>query len=218
MPEPAPQLSRLLGASESRERDQAWKEFVAEHSRLLLHVARSVNRDRDEAMDAYAFILESLSAAEFARLRAFAADGRSKFSTWLVVVARRLCLDHHRQRFGRARDEQSDSARQDLALRHRLGRLAGENIELSELAAAAMGADERLSAGEVRAALAASLDTLPAADRCLLALRFEDDLSAQQIARIMHFPTPFHVYRRLEVVTKTLRALLTARGIESAAP
>jgi DNA-directed RNA polymerase specialized sigma24 family protein len=49
-------------------------------------------------MDGYAYVLEALRSDDYRRLRAYAADGRSKFSTWLVVVARRLCLDLHLRR------------------------------------------------------------------------------------------------------------------------
>jgi hypothetical protein len=49
----------------------------------------------------------------------------------------------------------------------------------------------------------------------LLALRFEDDLSASRISRMLGLPTPFNVYRRLNVVLRQLRAGLEARGINS---
>ena len=187
-------------------------------SPLLLHVARSVSRDRDEALDAYTFVLGELRANGFRRLRGYRDDGRGKFSTWLVVVARRLCLDHHRRRDGRLRDVQSESARVEQALRRRLSMLAGEHIELSNLSATELDADERLRADDLQQALAAAVDSLPPADRLLLALRFEDDLPAQQIARVLHLPTPFHVYRRLDTLTSMLRKRLEARGVASATP
>jgi DNA-directed RNA polymerase specialized sigma24 family protein len=62
--------------------------------------------------------------------------------------------------------------------------------------------------------LAAALSTLPPADRLLLKFRFEDDLSASAIAKAMGFPTPFHVYRRLNALFLTLRRSLRARGVE----
>src|SRR5258707_5460889 len=98
------ELAQLLNASDSPTRDAAWEAFLTTHSRLLLHTARSLNRDHDAAMDGYAYVLEALRESDYRRLRAYAADGRSKFSTWLVVVTRRICLDFHRRRYGRARD------------------------------------------------------------------------------------------------------------------
>lgn len=208
---------RLLLAATPSEQENAWTAFAAAYSRLILHVARSVARDRDDAMDAYAFVIEQLRADDFARLRAFTADGRSKFSTWLVVVVRRLCLDHARSRYGRIREPHSDSARLEQSFRRRLGELRGDDVDLTSLAAALDAPDEQLSAAEVHQALAAAMDVLGPSDRLLLSLRFEDELSAQQIARVLRLPTPFHVYRRLEAVTRRLRELLLARGVEGAA-
>jgi len=217
MPVDSPELDRLL-RSASTEEEQAWQSFLAAYSRLLLHVARSVYSDRDEMMDAYAFILDRLQARNFARLRAFTADGRSKFSTWLVVVARRLCLDFWRERYGRSRAVASDSSRQDQRFRQRLTALTGEDVELAGIPASVTSADDQLAALELQHALAAAVDALPPADRLLLKLRFEDDLSAQQIARVLRLPSPFHVYRRLDAVTKLIRRMLEARGVENATP
>jgi DNA-directed RNA polymerase specialized sigma24 family protein len=80
------------------------------------------------------------------------------------------------------------------------------------------GPDERLCARELLDALDAVLATLAPADQLLLRLRFDDGLSAQQIARTLHYPTPFHVYRRINALLAELRAMLRARGIESPVP
>src|SRR5438309_109170 len=98
------ELSRLFEASDARARDSAWADFVAAHSRLLLHVARSLTTD------------------------------------------------------------------------------------------------------------------LAAADRLLLKLRFDDDLSAREIAGLVGLPTPFHVYRRLNALLGELRRVLRQRGIHGAEP
>jgi DNA-directed RNA polymerase specialized sigma24 family protein len=63
-----------------------------------------------------------------------------------------------------------------------------------------------------------ALAAVSAPDRLLLRLRFEDDLTAQEIARLLQFPSPFHVYRRLNGVLASLRVALKRRGIESAMP
>jgi RNA polymerase sigma factor (sigma-70 family) len=105
-------LSRLLDARTPARADAAWDDFVAIHSRLLLHVVRALTSDRDAAMDAYARVLERLREDDFRRLRAYVPDGRTRFTTWLVAVVRRLCLDWHRERYGRARTEGSTRARE----------------------------------------------------------------------------------------------------------
>ena len=62
------------------------------------------------------------------------------------------------------------------------------------------------------------MDELEPRDRLLLALRFDDGRSAREIAAIMRFPTPFHVYRRLTAVLEMLKASLRRRGIEGPTP
>ena len=218
MADPAPELQRLLDASTPSEQNRAWNAFLDAYSPLLLHVARSVSREHDETMDAYAYVLQELRANDFNRLRAFTSDGPSKFSTWLVVVAQRLCLDHRRKEFGRVRDAKAESVRVTQRLRRRLRDLAGEDIDLAGIAGSTDDPAEQLAANELRRLLTTALGTLSANDQLLLALRFEDGLSASQIARVMHLPTPFHVYRRLDAAIRAMRSTLVAHGVESSTP
>ncbi len=219
MPDPARSLDRLLAAiarEEHEHAEAAWRAFVAEYSRLLIHVARSVTANHDDAMDAYAFVLEQLRVDQCRRLREFAADPRCKLSTWLVVVARRLCMDLYRHRYGRTRGE---DPREQRALRRRLQDLIGEPIEPNELPAPRAARGElAIREAELLSGLEDALATLSARDRLLIRLRFDDDLTAQEIARLIDFPSPHHVYRRINVVLADLRAALRRRGIESATP
>ena len=204
------ELSNLLAATHQPEREAAWAAFTNLHSRLLLHVARSVGRDYDAAMDAFAYLLEQLSADDYRRLRAYAADGRSKFTTWLVVVARRLCLDHHRRRYGRLRGEHAEAKRQT---RKRLSDLVAEDLGPTHSIASDPAPDATLEQRELLAALEAAIASLTPPDRLLLSLRYEDDLSAREISRMMRFPTPFHVYRRINQALAQVRTALARRGI-----
>lgn len=219
MPETPRSLQRLLsavGRDDHDLADAAWKGFVAEYSRLLMHVARSVTQNHDDAMDAYAFVLEQLRADQCRRLREFAAEPRSKLSTWIVVVARRLCLDLYRHRYGRRR---GDDPQEQRALRRRLQDLLGEAVEPNELPAPRSGrAELAIREAELLSGLEQALGTLAARDRLLVRLRFEDDLTAQEIARLTDFPSPHHVYRRINVVLAELRTVLRRRGFESAVP
>lgn len=215
MPDGLPaELSQLLATEDAHRAEGAWAEFVHAHSRLLLHVARSMARDQDEAMDRYAYLLEQLRRDDCRRLRGFVADGRSKFTTWLVVVARRLCLDYDRHRYGRtdrAKDAQGQAAR---AERRQLRDLVGSEMDIGTLPdAGGRAADDELIARERGEALAQALAGLEPADRLLLRLRFDDGHSASEIARAMGFPTQFHVYRRLDRVLATVRRELEYRGI-----
>ena len=212
------ELSTLLDAATPAAREAAWSSFVETHSRLLLHVARNGARDHDAAMDAYAHVLEQFCGDDFRRLRAYASDGRSKFATWLVVVTRRLCLDHVRQRYGRAQDS-SARAEESHAIRRRLVDHIAEAIDADDLADVASGDPEmQLRDAELKRALTTALDSLEPRDRLLLKLRFEDDLAAREIAPLLKLPTSFHVYRRLNALLEQLREALNRRGIEESAP
>ena len=213
-PPPPVALSRLLAASDTNAQDAAWAAFVAEHSRLLLNVARSLASDHDAAMDGYSYILEQLREDGCRRLRAFAPDGRSKFTTWLVVVTRRLCVDHRRHRYGRVRDDDTAAA---MAARRRLLDLVAE-MDPDEIASKGVDPEQSLQVGELHDVLEAALASLAPADRVLLKLRFEDELPAREIAAVLRMPTVFHVYRRLEALLKELRVALKTRGVEDAEP
>ena len=52
----------------------------------------------------------------------------------------------------------------------------------------------------------------------LLALRFDNQLSARRIAEILDFPSPFHVYRRLNSLLAQVRQKLESRGFTDPDP
>jgi RNA polymerase sigma factor (sigma-70 family) len=209
------ELAALLGAQTPRERDTAWGRLVASHTGLLLSVARSFGGDRDQVMERYAFILEKCREAEYRRLRAIDHNGGAAFSTWLVVIAQRLCHDHHRTVYGRRRETSgNEQARNVRALRRALVESSGQQLDTERLPTAS---DDAPDAAAIRAERAeilnAAVGALTPRERLLLALRFEDDLSAARIAQVLELPTPFHVYRQLNSVLMRLRAALAARGI-----
>jgi hypothetical protein len=43
----------------------------------------------------------------------------------------------------------------------------------------------------------------------LLRLRFEQDLTAREMATVLGLPSPFHVYRRLDAIFRALRMALS---------
>jgi len=209
-------LSRLIRADTPQDSDAAWRAFVAEHSRLMLHACRSVWHSPDDAMDAYAEVLDHLHADECRRLREFAAAPRCSVSTWLVVVSRRIALDLYRRRYGRPG---ADSAIEQRRTRRRLQDLVAEDVEVHELPATRIvGADLLMRQTELRNALDRALEEVGVSDRLLLRLRFDDELPAQEIARLLGFSSAFHVYRRVNALLARLRRSLESQGIESAVP
>ena len=209
-------LTSLLAARSAADADSAWRAFVAEHSRIVLHVCRSVWRSHDDAMDAYAQVLDHLRADDHRRLHEFAREPRCRVTTWLVVVTRRICLDLYRRRYGRP---SGDGAAEPRRARRRLQDLVAEELDLHEPAAGESDeTDAPLRQLELHDALQHALADLPPRDLLVLKLRFVDDLAAQEIARLLGFPSPFHVYRRLNALFAELRSALHRRGVESAAP
>jgi RNA polymerase sigma factor (sigma-70 family) len=213
------EVARLLAADPGPATDYAWEAFVARYSGLLLKVSFTFAQGYDGALDRYTFMLDELRRSNCRRLRGFAADGRGRFSTWLAVVARRLCLDHYRHLHGRFRGTGPDGGRRSLvqAARRGLAQLDGTH-DLAQLPAPmsmdpADGMDER----DRQEALSRVVATLPPGDQLLLRLRFEQELTAREMAAVLGLPSPFHVYRRLEAVFRQMRAQLGQGSVPAAA-
>jgi RNA polymerase sigma factor (sigma-70 family) len=212
-------LAALLSASDAADRERAWAAFAAEHSALLLHVAHRLGSDHDAVMDRYVFILDALRRDDCRRLRQYAADGRGKFTTWLMVVARRLCLDEYRRRFGRPQGDVAAASADHWTERRRLINLLAEELGATELAGPVDAVpDVALQRSELRALLEAALARLDPADRLVLRMRFVDDLSVPQIARLLGEGSPFQHYRRIDKLLGQLRESLQAVGVEDSVP
>jgi RNA polymerase sigma factor (sigma-70 family) len=215
----APELSAILDAASEAAREDAWVAFAREFSDQILRVARSLGGDHDLAMDRYAFVLERLREDGYRRLRSYARPAAGEFRLWLIVVVRRLCLDHHRQRYGRSRESAPGLPHQDRAARRRLADLVSDRIDPAMLPASPHSApDAALAHAERSRALAAALERLLPSDRLLLRLRFAEELPTREIAQLMRLPTVFHVYRRLNAVFRVLRESLREEGVLNAEP
>jgi RNA polymerase sigma factor (sigma-70 family) len=214
-PESLPsQLRRLLEAADGPEQERAWTEFLECYSRLILYVARHSVRDHDAVMDRYAFVIERLREQHCRRLQRFASDGRGKFTTWLVVVVRRLCLDWDRHKYGRV----SHQGGRDPIAPHRLVELVLDPEVLDRLPDQAPSTDERLEREQTLHRLEQAIAGLASDDQLLLSLRYRDNRSAREIASLMSLPTAFHVYRKLNRLHDGLRQALTAPPLREKAP
>jgi RNA polymerase sigma factor (sigma-70 family) len=214
---PPPALAALLAAEPS---DQAatWADFLEAYTGFLVATAYRSGRSYDGALDGYAFILDQLKRDNYRRLREFRAEGMNRFSTWLGVVARRLCLDHARRRYGRRRTTAAFETRRGAATgaaRRRLVDLVAERIDVSYLVdEAQQDAETQLEAAELTCLLNAAVDGLAARSRLLLKLRFERGLPAREIASLMGFRSEFDVYRALKPVLVMLRRELRRTGLK----
>ena len=209
-----PVLERLLQARSGPPLERAWTEFLQEYSRLILHVARSFGGSYDAVMDRYAYVLERLRHDDHRRLRGYVADGRGKFTTWLVVVVRRLCLDQTRARYGRQRTAAPEEVRE----RRQLADLVSAEVDAEVLPDTGSSPEDLARASQLNKNLASAIERLDPDDRLLLRLRFNDEVPVAEIARIGSFPTVFHVYRRLNVIFDKLRRTLHEAGVRDAAP
>ena len=214
-------LSHMLRASSAEQRDEAWESFIARHSRLVLSACRTPASDYDDVMDRYAYVLEQLQANDFSRLRAYNTNGRTKFTTWLIVVSQRLCVDYHRSRYGRRPRPGRGSPGPDdpRRARRKLVDLLASRIDPEHLPdVGALDAPSRISEREIRVALADAVARLSPDDQLLLALRFEHECSGRELADLMDLPTRFHAYRVLKRILAGLRGRLGEKGIDDATP
>ena len=213
------ELSRLLGASDDLSRERAWTAFLNTFSPLILHAARSASTGYDEGMDSYAAALDGLRSDQYKKLRGYSIDPRSKFTTWLVVVVRRICIDRQREKYGRAsaQEREAGAVSDERAARKRLANLVSSNAELETLPdSVGSSPDESIEQSELADTLAAAIAELDERDQLLLTLRFVDDLPAKKIADVQGWPDHMSVYRRITHLTAQLKQKLIARGVDSA--
>lgn len=207
-----PPVEHLLHAGDTPSREAAWAQFLGQYSPLILHVARSLGGSQDQAMDRYAHALEELRRDDYRRLRGYAADGRGKFTTWLVLVVRRLCVDEARRRYGRPRGGPNEAHE----TRRRLADLVAADVDTDLLPGSSRTPEEEAAASELSGRLNGAIDELEPGDRLMLRLRFQDEVAVAEIARIFSLPNVFHVYRRLNQVLAQLREALREAGVEDA--
>jgi RNA polymerase sigma factor (sigma-70 family) len=214
-----PELAAVLDADKDSA-DDAWRLFLSKFSPLILHAARSASNGYDDAMDSYTYVLERFRENDCRRLRAYSVDPRSKFTTWLVLVARRLCIDRQRQRYGRVIGNNNNHLPDDeRAARRRLVDLTASKVEVSSIEdGSRQNAEEELRSEELKTILDTVISELSAKDQLLLTLRFVDGLSAKEIAPIQSWPSAVHVYRRIDYLTAKLRRSLERRGVDDPVP
>jgi RNA polymerase sigma factor (sigma-70 family) len=255
----------LFEALRSENPRDGWGEFLNVYSPVLYQTARASTSNDEDASDCYLHICEQLAKQNFRRLLRFDPEGKASFTTWLRVVARNLCFDWHRKRYGRRRPFKTLEALSPLELEvyhHRflrrssleetlahlepvfpavnLAQLANieENLQRtltprqhwilssrsseSDSSVALLSNDEEIGAIDVAdrrpnpeeqavekhqfLKLRKVVAALPAEEALLLQLRFEQDLSLEEVARLSGLGDAQRVHRKLALVLKKLRS------------
>jgi RNA polymerase sigma-70 factor (ECF subfamily) len=120
-------------------------------------------------------------------------DERRPFEPWLFAVARNLAIDHLRKASPESLDEPSES---------------GE-AKISRLDSDEPGSLERLLERERRALLERRLEELPALYREALSLRFEEEMTFEEMAAVLSAPlstVKSRVHRALSLLRRRMRA------------
>lgn len=155
------------------ERDsEAWSEFLGLYRRLIikrvLSACDEVRSDphADVVDECCSEIILALFRNDMAGLRRF--EGRSRLSTWLAVVARRVAIAYLLRRRRDTRTTRQPDSRFDIALVPDAGR-----------------DDPSENDSEEQARLQLCLQQLSDGDRRVLALSFEQQLSYEEIGAIL---------------------------------
>jgi RNA polymerase sigma-70 factor (ECF subfamily) len=164
---------------------EAFEELVRRHTRLVYRVLIAILGDDADAQDA----MQDTLLSAFRHIREF--QGRSKFSTWLVSIARNAALQRLRGRRNMESLDQSETE-EDCKFRPRQIAAWQENPEQSH------------SRMEIRQLVEKGLLQLPAKYRVIVMLRDVEQLSTDDVARQLGLSVP-------AVKTRLLRGRLMLR-------
>jgi len=254
----------ILRGLRSRDPRGAWGAFLETYSPVILDVIRLFERDEDATGNCYLFVCERLCRDRFRRLCRFRIEGPASFQTWLRAVVRNLCLDWHRQEYGRHRvfesvvrlsalDQEIFQAvfveclpveeahlkispgvpgltadlvregigRVELALTSRqrwllsvrraraahnlAARVPDDEESLRQVPDEELNPESWAALQEARAALLAGMARLTPRERLLIRLRFERDLTLEEIAKLLQLENAQNADRRIREVLEKLR-------------
>lgn len=143
----------------------AWETIVRQHWRKVFNVAYKFVGKHDEAED----LTQDIFLKIFKALHSF--DRRANFQTWIISIARNLCIDHYRS----VRKERETIARE---------------VDMADLSPASSDASplKQLEQSDLRELLRRALDQLPETLKTAVVLRDLHELSYQEIAERLGLP------------------------------
>jgi RNA polymerase sigma-70 factor (ECF subfamily) len=122
-------------------------------------------------------------------------NGRARFETWLFTIARNLVIDHRRKRVLNSLDELVEGATED------------DRAMTFEVADDEPTPFDRMANLEDREQIAAALLALDTLHREVLVLRFHEELSLEEIAKVTRAPlstVKSRLYRGLAMIKPRL--------------
>ena len=167
-PDPDAQLVRRVQKGDLR----AFEELVERYKQPLANFIYRIVGDATEAED----LAQQAFVQMYGAIRQF--EPRARFSTWLFVIARNLCLNELRRR-------QRHPAESLEPLMHGeegdQDRTVARGVEDRQM----RRPDERVLSGELWEKAQQAIDQLPENQRTALMLWIETDLSYEQIAEVL---------------------------------
>ena len=164
---------------------EAFEELIRRHTQMIYRALIAILGDEAEAQDA---MQETLLSA-FKHIGGF--EGRSKFSTWLVSIARNAALQRLRSRRDTESLDQSDTDEE-------------RDFRPRQIAAWRENPEQSHSRTEMRQLVEKGLLRLPAKYRVIVMLRDIEQLSTDDVARQLGLSVP-------AVKTRLLRGRLMLR-------
>jgi len=170
-------------------------ELIQRYQHRLLRYLLYLTSNREQAEDLFqeVWMRVMIRGAQF--------NGKARFDTWLFTVARNLVIDLRRKRTMSSLDEMFEASGED------------ERVGAIEIAADGPTPFDQCASGEDRNRLAAALLDVEPLHREVLVLRFHEDLSLEEIAKVTRAPlstVKSRLYRGLASMKPKLQAKLGA--------
>jgi len=175
---------------------EAFEELIRRHTRSVYRILMAILGDREEAQDAMqdAFLNAFKHIGEF--------QGRSRFSTWLVSIARNTALQ-------RLRDRKNMESLDE-------GELEGEEeFRPRQVRAWQDNPEQMHSKTEIRELVERGINRLPAKYRVVMVLRDIEQLSTEEVAQELRLSVPAlkaRLFRARLMLREWLSPHFTARA------
>jgi RNA polymerase sigma factor (sigma-70 family) len=189
---------RLIARCIARD-DRAWRWFLHEYQSCILGailslLAKFSIHEAEIADDIFAAVIEKLLTDDCRALRRFRWD--SKFSTWLVSVARNKTYDYLRSL--KRKPTISMSTPMD-----------GEDDEMEKVLASDLDLDHDL---EVRLTTEEALDMLPVKEKLILKLYYIEGMKEREIAELLDLSVDAVSARKSRSLKKIRTLVLKGRS------